>query len=134
MEAKYAIKGLDFWVATPYKETYDESILEETIPRHLQQNVSFVLRAKKIAPMFSLRALCKGLLGYPEDFMGGYFFKGGLLGTATSWIFQEGGRMGNTFRGYVDNLVTFECGCFQGEDGFNRWGSPQCGGFCFMLV
>ena len=40
--------------------------------------------------------------------MGGYLFRGGLLGIALGWSFQEGGRQGMAFHGHVGDIDASE--------------------------
>ena len=40
--------------------------------------------------------------------MGGYFFRGGFLGMAGGWKFQERGRTGKVFGVSIDDLVALE--------------------------
>ena len=40
--------------------------------------------------------------------MGGYFFKGGILGTAKGQSFQDSDRNGKALHAYVEDLATLQ--------------------------
>ena len=96
-------------------------ILKETITRHFSSG-----QRKLLLPFLQV-PVCSSDLGYLEDSMGRYLFRGGLMGIATSYIFQNGSR--TVPCGSVVMWLCERSGCMRmrtssRDDGLNGWGSP----------